>query len=137
MKRFIISFAVLLSVFACSLPDEPEGEEYFGHLTQCSASGIYEAIITANSVRDEIGLWCEITGQPDVIDEGSTAPGIGSWVYFNRFVLNRAWVEVGDTILFRIIDFGDFPKSFPYSYTFYQNHTYCIANIELIYIDQS
>ena len=129
MKRFIISFAVLLSVFACSLPDEPEGEEYFEHLTKCSVSGIYEATITANSYRDDIGIWCEITAQPEGITENTTTPGVGDWVYFNRFV-HRARLDVGETIRFRIIDFGDFPKSFPFRYTFYQNHTYYIANIE-------
>lgn len=132
MKRFIITFAVVLSVFACKLPDEPEGEEYFEHLTKCPVEGIYEATITANSYRDDIGLWCEITTQPEGFSEEFTAPGVGDWVYFNRFVVNRLWLEVGESIRFRIVDFGDFPKSFPLRYTFYQNHSYYIANINPI-----
>ncbi len=135
MKRIILLLAVMVTVFSCVLPDEPEGLEYFDNLLACPTEGAYVGMIRVDVPADRIGLWLEITTCPDDVDEASVAPRIGDWIYISREVVRYA--DLGATLRFQIIDFNHFPESLPYHYTFYQDHTCYIANIKPVIVEPS
>ena len=133
MKRIIVSLVLMVAIFSCSLPDEPEGLEYFGNLQPCPVEGAYTGRVCVDEPEDGIGLWLEIVAAPDdAVDEDCMAPHLGDRVYISRNVVRRG--DVGALLSFQITDLGHFPDTFPYRYIFYQNCVYYIANIKPLII---
>lgn len=131
-KKLIFLLLSLLAMTACHEKDEPNVEVFFQDLIESPTNGIYEGFICDNSAKDIIGIWCEITHNPDDISQDVFVPRKGSHIYINRKVFPRKDINVGTTIRFQIIDFNAFPATFPYGYIFFLNREYFIANINLI-----
>ena len=134
IKQLMTLLLALLALTACQHDDEPDGAEFFQDLIQSPTDGIYEGRVFSDSPKDKIGLWCEITNNPEDVDtQEYIAPSKGSMIYISRDVFLGYPPKNNTEIKFQILGIGHFPpESFPYGYLMDCYREYFICNINLI-----
>ena len=137
IKKLTILLLALLALTACQHDDEPDGAEFFQNLAPCPTDGIYEGRVFSDSPKDKIGLWCEITNNPEDVDpQEFIAPSKGSMIYISRDVFLGYPPKNNTEIKFQILGIGHFPpKGFPCSYYLLWDRSYYICNINLIAVN--